>query len=120
MRLLERLKAAFNPRSHDATLSHYIPAPDYSYEPVELSIWRSDLDKRLQDWKGDTGRIPNAQVLTTQGPLLFALKGVTTQGLGGTSIPFGDIGTFPVSGFAGRPAAITPTSLAAEFPAVQQ
>lgn len=120
MNLLARLKSAFNPRSHDATLSHYIPAPDYSLDPVMLSVWRSDLEKPVQDWRGNTGRIPNAQVLATQGPLLFPLKAVTTQGLGGTSIPYGDIGSYPVAGFAGRPAQIDATTLAAEYQQVQQ
>lgn len=120
MRLLERIKQAFNPRSHDATLSHYIPAPNFSADPVELSVWRSDLEKPLSDWKGDNGRIPNAQLLTTQGPLLFALKGVTTAGFGGTSIPFGQGITAPVAGFAGRPAQLDSTSLSAEYVEVNQ
>ena len=118
MRLFERIKQAFRPRSHDATLSHYIPAINFSADPVELSIWRSDLEKPVQDWKGDNGRIPNAQVMTTQGPLLFALKGVTTAGFGGTSVPFGQGVTAPVAGFAGRPAQLDAVSIASEYQAV--
>lgn len=119
MRLLQRLANAFKPHSHSTTLSHYIPSPDFSDDSVMLSIWRSDLEKPYRDWKGDTGRIPNAQVLTMQGPLLFPLKTVTTQGLGGTSMTFGQGYTESVKGFAGRPAQLTAASEAAEFNAVQ-
>lgn len=120
MNLLARIMGAFKPRTHDATLSHYINAPDFSHEPVENSIWRSDLEFRLQDWKGDTGRVPYSQVLTTQGNLMFAQKLVTTAGLGGTSIPYGQGVTLPVTGFAGRPAQLDETSLAAEYVEVNQ
>jgi len=120
MRLMERIKQAFKPHSHSSTLSHYIPAPDFSHEPIENSVWRSDLEKRLQDWRGDTGRVYDNQVLATQGPLLFALKTAPTAGLGGTSIPFGQSVTTPVAGFSGRPALLHETSLAAEFGDVNQ
>jgi hypothetical protein len=115
MRLLERLKQAFAPNHHSTTLSHYIPAPNFANEPVENSIWRSDLEKRVTDWRGDCGRIYNAQVLTMQGPLLFPLKAVTTASIGGTGVAFGQGVTLPVAGFAGRPAALDSTSLSAEF-----
>lgn len=120
MRLLERLKAAFAPHSHSSTLSHYIPSLDYGDAPIENSVWRSDLERRYQDWKGDTGRVYNQQVLTNQGPLLFANKVVTTQGLGGTSIPYGQGVTVPVAGFAGRPPQLDATSIASEYVQVQQ
>jgi hypothetical protein len=119
MRLLDRLKMAFNPASHDAALSHYIPAVQYADSGVENSIWQSDLQKRVQDWKGDTGRVYSHQILTTEGGLLFAQKLVTTAGLGGTSIPFGQNVSLPVAGFAGRQAQLDPTSDAAEWTAVQ-
>ena len=120
MKLMQRLKMAFNPRSHDAALSHYIPAVQYADSGVENAIWQSDLQKRLQDWRGDTGRVPYHQVLTTQGSLLFPLKAVPTAGLGGTSIPFGQGTTVAVAGFAGRPAQLDATSLASEYVAVQE
>jgi hypothetical protein len=119
MRLIDRLKAAFNPASHDAALSHYIPAVQYADSGVENSIWQSDLEKRLQDWKGDTGRVYSRQVLTTQGPLLFPLKVVPTAGLGGTSVTFGQYVTTNVAGFGGRPALLDATSTASEWDAVQ-
>jgi hypothetical protein len=115
MQLLQRLKQMFNPHSHSATLSHYIPAPDFSYEPIENSIWRSELEKRPVDWRGDTGRVYDQQVLATQGPLLFPLKTVISAGLGGAGNTFGQGGTFPVAGFAGRPAVIDSTTYAAEY-----
>jgi hypothetical protein len=120
MQLLQRLKAAFNPKSHDATLSHYIPSIDYANQPVLNSVWRSDLALPIQDWKGNAGRIPYMQVRSTQGPLLFALKGVVSSGLGGNSgLTFGQYITPAVAGFAGRPAILNSTSVAAEFEAVQ-
>ena len=115
MRLMQRLKMAFNPKSHDAALSHYIPAVQYADSGVENSIWQSDLQFRQQDWKGDNGRIYSRQVLTSQGALLFPLKVVPTAGLGGTSQTYGQYGTFPVAGFAGRPAVLDATSTAAQF-----
>jgi len=115
MRLWQRLKMAFNPKSHDAALSHYIPSVNYADDPVENSVWRSDLEKRLTDWKGDTGRLYSNQILTSQGGLLFALKAVPTAGLGGTGYAYGQGGTYPVAGFAGRPADLNDTSLAAEY-----
>ena len=120
MRLLQRLKMAFNPASNDAALSHYIPAVQYADSGVENAIWQSDLQKRITDWRGDTGRIYSHQVLTEQGPLLFPLKVVPTAGLGGTGATFGQNITVPVAGFAGRPAQLDATSLAAEFVDVQQ
>ena len=120
MKLFQRLKMAFNPKSHSSTLSHYIPTVQYADDPVENSVWVSDLEKRVQDWRGDTGRVYSQEVLTTQGPLLFALKAVPTEGLGGTGQYFGQGVTLPVAGFAGRPAQIDATSLAAEYVDVQQ
>jgi hypothetical protein len=120
VKLLQRLKMAFNPRSHDAALSHYIPAVQYADSGVENSIWQSDLQKRLQDWRGDTGRPYSHQLITAEGQLLFPLKAVTTAGLGGTSQTFGQYITPAVAGFAGRPAALDTTSLAAEFVQVQE
>jgi hypothetical protein len=120
MKLLQRLKMAFNPRSHDAALSHYIPAVQYADSGVENAIWQSDLQKRLEDWRGNTGRVYSHQLLSVEGALLFPLKAVTTAGLGGTSIAFGQYITAPVAGFAGRPAALDPTSTAAEYDAVQE
>jgi hypothetical protein len=119
MNLLARLKSAFNPKSHDATLSHYIPAIQYADSGAANSIWQTDLMDRVQDWKGDTGRIYNQQVLTTQGPLMFALDGAIVAGLGGTSITFGQGLTPPVAGFAGRSPQLDETSIAAEYDAVQ-
>ena len=119
MRLGERLKRAFVPKALSTTKSHYIPAVQYADTGVENSIWQSDVAKIPQDWKGDNGRIYSRQVLSTQGPLLFALKLAPTAGLGGTSIPFGQNATFQVAGFAGRPADIDPTSIAAEYDMVQ-
>lgn len=121
MRLMDRLKQAFKPKHHDATLSHYIPAPVYDADPVENSVWQSDLERtRWMDWKGDTGRVPDQQVLTAQGPLLFALDRAITTGLGGTSIPFGQGVIGNVAGFGGRPPQLDATSSAAEYDAVQQ
>lgn len=121
MRLLSRLKQAFNPKAHSATLSHYIPAVDYSNEPVENSIWQSDLQRtRWKDWRGDTGRVYDQQILTLEGPILFALKTAPIAGLGGTSIPYGQQVSGPVAGYAGRPAQLDDTSLASEYVAVQQ
>lgn len=119
MRLGQRLKAAFNPKSHDAALSHYIPAVQYADSGVENSIWRTDLQDRVQDWRGDTGRQYSQQVLTTQGALLFALKVVPTAGLGGTSMPFGQNATFDLAGFAGRPPVLDSTSVSLEWSDVQ-
>lgn len=119
MRLGQRLKQAFIPRALSATQSHYIPAVQYADSGVENSIWQSELRDRLQDWKGDNGRIYSRQVLSTQGPLLTALKVVPTAGLGGTGNPYGQNATYAVAGFAGRPADIDPTSLAAEYDMVQ-
>jgi hypothetical protein len=119
MRLGARLKLAFAPKSHSATNSHYIPAVQYADSGVENSIWQTELADRLQDWKGDTGRVYSRQVLTTQGPLLTALKVVPTAGLGGTGYTYGQNLTVPVAGFAGRPAVLDPTSTAAEYDMVQ-
>ena len=119
MRLGERLRRAFNPRSHDAALSHYIPAVQYADSGVENSIWRTDLQDRVQDWRGDTGRQYSQQVLTAQGPLLFALKVVPTAGLGGTSNTFGQNATFATAGFAGREPVLDATSIASEWESVQ-
>jgi hypothetical protein len=115
MKLMQRLKMAFNPRSHSATQSHYIPAVQYADSGVENSIWQTELDDRIQDWRGDTGRIYSQQVLSTQGPLLFPLKLVPTAGLGGLGSSFGQNATFEVAGYAGRPAVLDPTSTAAQF-----
>jgi len=120
MRLLQRLKMAFNPASHDAALSHYIPAVQYADTGVENSIWQSDLAKRLSDWKGDNGRIYSHQILSVQGPLLFPIKLVTTAGLGGTGNSYGQNITVPVAGYGGRPSVLDATSSAAEWEAVQQ
>lgn len=119
MRLGQRLARAFSPRAVKESLSHYIPAVQYADSGVENSIWQSDLQKRLQDWKGDNGRIYSRQVLSTQGPLLFALKLVPTAGLGGTGNPYGQNATYQVAGFAGRPANLDPTSIASEYDMVQ-
>lgn len=120
MKLLQRLKMAFNPKSHDAALSHYIPAVQYADSGVENSIWQTDLQKRLTDWRGDTGRVYSRQVLTASGPLLFALKGVPTAGLGGNNLTYGQYVTTAVAGFGGRPAVLDSTSLASEYEAVQE
>jgi hypothetical protein len=115
---MQRLKAAFNPASHDAALSHYIPAVQYADSGVENSIWQSDLAKIPEDWRGNTGRIYSMQVLTSNGGLLFANKLVTTQGFGGLGIPFGQSKTVPVAGYGGQPSVLDATSTAAEFDAV--
>lgn len=119
MRLFDRVKQAFKPHLHDTTQSYYIPSINYANDPIENSIWRSELDKRLQDWKGDTGRVPNAQVLSLQGPILFAIQGSILAGVGGNNFAYGQGGSYPVAGFAGRPAQIDSTSTAAEYDAVQ-
>ena len=119
MRLGQRLKAAFNPKSHDAALSHYIPAVQYADSGVENSIWQTDLADRVQDWRGDTGRQYSQQVLTTQGALLFPLKVVPTAGLGGTAIPYGQNATFATAGFAGRPPQLDSTSVSLEWGDIQ-
>ena len=115
MRLFQRLKMAFNPASHDASLSHYIPAVQYADTGVENSIWVSDLAKRVQDWKGDNGRVYSEQILTAQGALLFAQKLVTTAGVGGLGVAYGQNQTVAVAGFSGLPAVLDATSTAAEF-----
>ena len=120
MRLLQRLKMAFNPKSHSSTLSHYIPSVNYADDPVMNSVWRSDLEKRLTDWRGDTGRVYNQQVLTSQGHLMSTLKTVKAAGIGGNNFSFGQNVTVPVTGFAGRPAQLTAVSDAAEFVQVNQ
>ena len=114
-----RLKSAFKPRLHDATLSHYIPTPQYSADPVELSAWRSDLNLPVEDWRGNTGRVYDHQVLTSQGPLLTALQASILCGTGGTGIAFGQGYAIPVAGFAGRPAQLQSTDLSAEWEDVQ-
>jgi len=119
MNLFSRLKKPFNPKSHDATLSHYIPAVQFADTGPANAIWQTDLQDRLQDWKGDNGRVFSQQVLTSQGPLLFALDGVIVAGLGGTGVSFGQYLTPPVAGFAGRGAVLDETSTAAEYDAVQ-
>lgn len=120
MQLLQRLKDAFRPKSHDATLSHYIPSVDYGYQPVELSVWRSDLEKPPQDFWGNMSRLYSNQARSTQGPLLFPLKAVTTQALSPANRLYGQYVTPPVAGYAGRPAQLDPTSLAAEYGAINQ
>jgi hypothetical protein len=119
MRLFDRLKNAFRPASHASTQSFYIPSVNYGDDPVENSVWRSERDFRLQDWKGDTGRVPYSEAFTFQGPLLFALRGAKVAGVGGNNFAFGQGVTNPVTGFAGRPAQLGVTSTAAEFDAVQ-
>ncbi len=120
MRLLQRLKMAFNPSSHSNTMSHYIPAIQYADSGVENSVWRSDLQKPVSDWRGNTGRVYNQQVYATQGPLLFANKLAIEAGLGGTASTYGQYITVPVAGFAGRGAQLDATSTAAEWQMVQQ
>jgi hypothetical protein len=115
MRLGERLKLAFAPKSHSTTNSHYIPAVQYADSGVENSIWQSEVARPPQDWKGNNGRIYDRQVLTSQGPLLTALKVVPEAGIGGTGIAYGQNVTIPVAGFAGRAAVLDPTSLASEY-----
>jgi hypothetical protein len=117
---MQRLKMAFNPKSHDAALSHYIPAVQYADSGVENSIWRTDLQDRIEDWKGDTGRVYSKQVLTTQGPLLFPIKVVPQAGLGGTSVVYGQYVTQDAVGSAGRPLQIDATTAASEFVQVQE
>lgn len=119
MGLLSRLKGAFRPASHDNTMSHYINGPDFSYQPVVLSVWRSDLRRPRHDWKGNTGRLYDNQVQTLGGPLVFALKGVTTAPLAAYSglPPYGQLVNTAVAGYAGRPAQLSPYSGAAEYEA---
>lgn len=120
MKLLQRLKMAFNPASHSAALSHYIPAVQYADSGVENSIWQSELAKRLSDWRGDTGRVYSHQILTSEGGLLTAQKLVTTAGYGGLGVTYGQGTTPPVAGYGGRPSVLDATSSAAEWDAVQQ
>ena len=117
--LMKRLKNKLIPTQIKNTGEYYISAPDYGAQAVPLSVWRLGKKRPPQDFWGNTGRIYSQQVLTTQGPLLFALKVVPSAGLGGNSgLVFGQTITPPVAGFAGRPAQITPYSTAAEWNAV--
>lgn len=118
--LLQAFKSAFSPKPLETTQSYYIPSPQYADSGVELSVWRAERRKPTQDWRGNTGRIYNKQVLALQGPLLFPLDYTTSGSLGQGPVElYGQSVTVPVAGFAGRPAQLSPQSVAAEYHEVQ-